>query len=142
MARTETVNEGRRQKAPGPPAFIWLPAVAVAAVMLLPPVYLLVRTLDAGGDAWGLLFNARTLAVLMRSMLLVVLVTAVCAVVGVSLAWLTVRTDLPYRRLFTVLTALPLVIPSYVFALLVVVALGPKGDDSGLARTIGRGPAP
>ena len=137
MARTETVNEGRCQKAPGPPAFIWLPAVAVAAVMLLPPVYLLVRTLDAGGDAWGLLFNARTLAVLMRSMLLVVLVTAVCAVIGVSLAWLTVRTDLPYRRLFTVLTALPLVIPSYVFALLVVVALGPKGMIQGWLEPLG-----
>jgi iron(III) transport system permease protein len=117
--------------------FIWIPAAGIALVMLLPPVYLVVRTFDAGNDAWGILFSGRTLEILLRTVLLVVLVTSVCAVLGVGLAWLTVRTDLPFRGLFTVLTALPLVIPSYVFAFLVVLALGPKGILQGWLEPLG-----
>ena len=44
------------------------------------------------------------------------------------LAWLTTRCDLPGRRLWSVLTALPLVIPSYIAAYLFVSALGPRGE--------------
>ena len=51
---------------------------------------------------------------------------------AVPLAWLTTRTDLPLRRAWVVLTALPLVIPSYVGGFIVVVALGPKGMLLGL----------
>ncbi|MDA1036274.1 MAG: iron ABC transporter permease [Chloroflexi bacterium] len=105
--------------------------------MLLPPVYLAVRTAGAGTDALRLIFSASTLAILTRSILLVVIVTSVCTVLGVMIAWLTIRTDLPFRRLFTVLTALPLVIPSYVFALLVVLALGPKGTLQNLLEPLG-----
>ena len=121
----------------GPPPFIWVPAAAIALVMLLPPVYLVIRTFDAGNDAWGLLFNGRTFDILVRTVTLVVLVTGVCIALGVSVAWLTVRTDLPFRRVFAVLTALPLVIPSYVFALLVVIALGPRGTLQGWIEPLG-----
>ena len=131
-----TNGESRRGSA-APPAFIWIPATAVALAMLLPPVYLAVRTAGAGTDALRLIFSASTLAILTRSILLVVIVTSVCTVLGVMIAWLTIRTDLPFRRLFTVLTALPLVIPSYVFALLVVLALGPKGTLQNLLEPLG-----
>jgi iron(III) transport system permease protein len=106
-------------------------------VMLLPPVYLVIRTASSGTDALDLIFSSGTLAILGRSVLLVFLVTIVCTTIGLSLAWLTVRTDLPLRRWFTVLTALPLVIPSYVFALLVVNALGPKGMVQGWLEPLG-----
>ncbi|HEX8207847.1 MAG TPA: iron ABC transporter permease, partial [Solirubrobacteraceae bacterium] len=46
---------------------------------------------------------------------------------AVPVAWLTVRTDLPGRRIWAVLCALPLVIPSYIGAYLMVSALGPSG---------------
>ena len=110
-----------------PPLFIWLPAVGVAAGLLLPPAYLAVRTVGAGGDAWDLLFRVRVLEILGRSLLLVGTVTAASVVLALPLAWLTVRTDLPLRKAWTVLTALPLVIPSYVAGFVVVVALGPRG---------------
>jgi iron(III) transport system permease protein len=48
-------------------------------------------------------------------------------VIGVLLAWLTVRTDLPGRRFWAVVTVLPLVWPSYMGAFTLVAALGPKG---------------
>ena len=120
-----------------PPAFIWIPAAAIGLLMLLPPGYLLVRTLDSGVGALDVLLTMRTLGILLRTVLLMALVTGSCVVLGVSLAWLTLRTDLPFRKLFATLTALPLVIPSYVFALLVVTALGPKGMVQGWLEPLG-----
>ena len=110
-----------------PPLVLWLPACLVGLAMLLPLAYLLLRSADASQEAWDLLFRARTAYILGRSVLLVGMVTAVSVALAVPLAWLTLRTDLPYRRVWSVLTVLPLVIPSYVGAFLLVSALGPKG---------------
>ena len=110
-----------------PPAVIWVPAVVVGAALLLPLVYLVVRTFDAGGDIWDLLFRQRVAAILGRTILLVVTVTAAAVALALPLAWLTTRTDLPFRRTWVVLSALPLVIPSYVAGFIVIVALGPRG---------------
>ena len=120
----ETAIRGRK---PRPPAILWVPALFVAAAMALPLVYLLIRSLGAGAEFWDLLFRIRTLQILLRSALLVAAVTAASAAIAVPLAWLTTRTDLPFRRTWAILTSLPLVIPSYVGAFLVVVALGPRG---------------
>jgi len=110
-----------------PPAVIWVPALFVGAALLLPLVYLVVRTFDSGGGVWDLLFRQRIAAILGRTILLVATVTAASIVLAVPLAWLTTRTDLPFRRVWVVLPALPLVIPSYVAGFIVVAALGPRG---------------
>ena len=95
--------------------------------MALPLTYLVVRTLGAAGEAWELLFRVRVLETLGRTLLLAVAVTGASIALAVPLAWLTVRTDLPLRRAWSVLTVLPLVIPSYVGGFVVVAALGPRG---------------
>ena len=110
-----------------PPAIVWIPATVVAAALVLPPVYLLLRATGAGSEAWEILFRVRILEILGRTLLLVGAVTAASIVLAVPLAWLTVRTDLPLRRVWSVATAVPLVIPSYVGGLVVVSALGPRG---------------
>ena len=110
-----------------PSPIIWVPSVLVALAMVLPLVYLIERALDGGTDSLDLLFRMRTAEILMRSALLVLVVTTASVFIAVPLAWLTVRTDMPLRRLWSVLTVLPLVIPSYVGGSLVVSALGPKG---------------
>ena len=110
-----------------PPAHILLPASFVGAAMVLPLAYLLLRSAGATDEAWDLLFRARTLHTLGRTAVLVLAVTALSVALAVPLAWLTVRTDLPLRRVWSVLTVLPLVIPSYVAAFLFVSALGPRG---------------
>ena len=69
----------------------------------------------------------RTLQTLGRTLLLIVCVTTFSAVIAVPFAWLTVKSDLPFRRAWTVLAALPLVIPSFVGAFLYISVLGPKG---------------
>lgn len=124
-------------RAPRPPLFVWVPAALVALLMLLPPTYLLLRTGRAGTEAWSLIFNSSTAGILLRSVVLVGLVTIIATTLGVAIAWLTVRTNLPFRRAFTVLTSLPLVVPSYVFALLVVTSLGPRGTLQGWLEPLG-----
>ncbi len=128
---------GRRAHASWPPAVIWIPAVVVAAGVLLPLAYLLIRTLGAGGEMWDLLLRTRTLEVLGRTLALLVAVTGTSVAISLPLAWLTTRTDLPFRRVWAVVTVLPLVIPSYVAGLVVVAALGPRGTLQQLLAPLG-----
>ncbi|SDH77286.1 iron(III) transport system permease protein [Sinosporangium album] len=101
-----------------------VPAVFAALVSLLPIVYLVVRAAEGGlGVVAETLWRARTLELAVRSLGLAAVVTLLCVVIGVSLAWLVVRTDLPGRRVFGVLAALPLAVPSYVAAYTWVAAL-------------------
>ena len=117
---------------PAPPATVWAPAAAVAFAVALPLVYLGLRAAEADpGELWRLASRQRTLETAARSLTLVGVTVAGSLALALPLAWLTVRSDLPYRRVWAVLTALPLVIPSYVMALLVVSALGPRGYVQG-----------
>ena len=102
-------------------------AVAVAALICLPLVYLLIRAGSGGGDAFEVLGRTRTWELVGRTVLLVSAVTAAAVAIGVPLAWLVTSTDLPGRRVWAVLAALPLVIPSYVTALALLAAFGQRG---------------
>ncbi len=110
-----------------PPLAIGIPAALVGLGMVLPIVYLAFRSVGAGAETGDVLFRSRTLEILLRSLLLVGAVSAASVAISVPLAWLTVRTDLPLRRFWSVLVSLPIVIPSYIGAFLVIVALGPRG---------------
>ncbi len=118
---------GHRFPALGAPPIVLAPAILVGLAMILPLCYLLIRSAGASGDAWELLFRSQTAHTLARTALLIVTVTAVSAAIAIPLAWLTVRTDLPMRRMWSVVTVLPLVIPTYVGAFLFVSSLGPGG---------------
>lgn len=102
-------------------------ALATVALVGLPLVYLAVRSVQGGTHAWSVLGRARTGAVLADTLLLVLGVAGCSIVVGVALAWLVVRTDVPFRRTLGTLAALPLVVPSYVSALCLLGAFGPRG---------------
>ena len=127
IERSYPLRGWRQFSLTAPPAIVWVPALLVGIAMLLPLAYLFIRSAGATSEAWELLFRVRTAQILGRSVLLVALVTAFSVGLAVPLAWLTGRTDVPFRRLWSVLTVLPLVIPSYVGAFLAISALGPKG---------------
>ncbi len=117
----------RARRRGGAPLALLVPSALVAAVMLVPVVYLVIRASEAGTGVWDLVFRARTATILTNTAVLAGGVGGASALIGVPLAWLTARTDLPFRRFWSTVAALPLVIPSYVGALTVVAALGPKG---------------
>ena len=110
-----------------PPAIVLVPSLLVAAAMALPLAYLVLRTLGTGSEVWDLIFRVRVLETLGRTALLGATVTGACIVLAVPLAWLTVRTDLPLRGLWSTLTSLPLVVPSYVGGFVLIAVLGPRG---------------
>jgi iron(III) transport system permease protein len=112
---------------PAPQLILLLLASLVALLMLLPPVYLVVRTLEAGQAALDILLRPSTAATLGRTLLLAGSVTGASTLIAVPIAWLTVCTDLPGRRFWAISAALPLVLPSYVVAFLLVSILGPRG---------------
>jgi iron(III) transport system permease protein len=92
-------------------------AAAAVAVALVPLLYLVVRVAGAGwGRLAGELFTPRVAELSARSVALAGVVTSGCVLLGVASAFLVTRTDLPLRRLFGVLAALPLAVPSYVAA--------------------------
>jgi iron(III) transport system permease protein len=96
-----------------------LPTVAAIAVSvaLIPLGYLVVRTAQVGwaGIAEELL-TVRVATLAVRSLGLALVVTSACIVLGVCWAFAVTRTDLPGRRFFGVLAALPLAVPTYVAA--------------------------
>ncbi len=100
----------------------------IALVMLLPLAYLVFR---AAGVDWtevlGLLGRTRMPSIMWNSLLLVCGVTLLSLALALPFAWLTERTDLPGRRVWTVLAMMPLVIPSYVGGFTLIAMLGPRG---------------
>ncbi len=107
------------------PAMVWVIAVAVLVPIGIPLAYLLLEALST--DSWGTVFSIRTAELLRNTIGLVLATTSTAALLGVSAAWLVHRTDLPWRRLWATLLALPLVFPSYVGALAILSIGGNRG---------------
>lgn len=112
---------------PGSSMILWVLAVAIIGVMLLPIVYLAVRASTVDGNVWQLVARPRTWQLLGRTLLLATTVTGLSTLLALPLAWLTTRSDLPGRRFWSVALAVPLAIPSYLGAYTLLAALGPYG---------------
>ena len=110
-----------------PPLYLLIAAGIVAAAMSLPLIYLIFQAIDSGSEMLEYVQRGRTLQIVFRSFVLVALVSFGSVLIALPVAWITVRTDLPFRQVWAVLTMLPLVIPSYVGAFVVALVLGPKG---------------
>lgn len=92
-------------------------AACSALVASLPLIYLVVRVSDVGWSrAFDIVISARTGVLALRSVGLALSVALTCMAIGVAVAWLVTRTDIPLRRSWLVVAALPLAIPSYVTA--------------------------
>ncbi|GGK98470.1 iron (III)-transporter permease HitB [Salinibacterium xinjiangense] len=153
-----------------PPALLAL-AILACAVSAIPLVYLLVRVSGGAPDEIAsILARPRMPALLLNTVSLVVTVTLSSLVLGMLTAFLLVRVRLRAQRVWIVLAALPLAVPSYLaafgwlalipgmqgfwgsFFLLTIVstpyvtlpvAAAIRGGTTGLddvARTLGHGP--
>jgi len=112
-------------------------AIVAAVGMLLPIVYLFIRGGSINESTITLLLRPQTLNTLFRTVVLTATVTISSVMIGVPLAWLLTRTDLPLRKMWIVLAFLPLAIPSYVAGFIVMTAIGPRGLLQQLLSPIG-----
>lgn len=117
----------QRYRSRNAPILIWLPALIISFLLLFPIIYLIIRAAEAGDAAWGLVFRERTAVIWWNTIRLAAGVGVTTIAVAVPLAWLVTKTDIPFRRFWSTIAALPLVIPSYAGALAVIGALGPRG---------------
>lgn len=90
-------------------------ACVVAALVLVP---IIITILNGCAGGWrlavALLWRPLVGQLLLNTVGLIVSVCALCAAVGVVLAWLVERTDLPGRRVWAPLAVVPLTIPAFV----------------------------
>ena len=112
-------------------------AVLLAFLLVVPLAWLFIQTATLGDQIPALLTSATTLAVLGRSVALVAAVTGASILVGVPLAVLTVQSNLPFKRFWTVAAALPLAVPSYLGAFAFISAFGPRGAFVDLLAPLG-----
>ncbi len=110
-----------------PPRLLQTMAAVIGIAVLLPLAYLLIRAGQTGPKFLDIVTRGETITVFWNSVALTALVTVSSSVIGVALAWLTTRTDMPGRSFWAIATSLPLVLPSYVGAFALIGALGPGG---------------
>ncbi|MDA1280014.1 MAG: iron ABC transporter permease [Chloroflexi bacterium] len=120
-----------------PPIFLVASAAVVAMAALVPVVYLVVRSASAGSDWIDIVFRGSTAAVFGRTFLLIAVVTVLSVAIAVPIAWLTVKSNMPLRRILSVASVLPLVIPSFVMATTVIEMYSPKGLVQGWLSGVG-----
>ncbi|MFM7212542.1 MAG: ABC transporter permease, partial [Actinomycetota bacterium] len=115
---TPTLTRSRAKRFLGRPQGALVASGAVTAVVsLIQLAYLIIRVAEAGfSRVIDVLLRARTLETVATSVSLVVVVVVACLAIGIPTAWLVARSDIPLRRMWLVLVALPLAIPSYVAA--------------------------
>ena len=120
------------------PSLLSAVSVLLALVLLSPVAWVLLRAGEVEtGRAVSLLVDPDTVGIAVNSLVLVAAVTGGSLLVGVPLAILTVQTDLPFRRFWTVVAALPLVVPSYIGAFAFVSAFGPRGEFQSFLAPLG-----
>lgn len=107
------------------PSALGVLGLVIGALFAIPAGFVVVRAirLDAPiGDTWREVDGP-----LWRTIQLAVLVSTSAAILGTLLAWVTVRTDLPFRRAWRVALVLPLVLPSFVGAGAFIAGIAPGG---------------
>lgn len=120
---------------------LWVPALVVVALSLLPVVYLFARAALAEPEAaLELLTRPSTVALLGRSFGLALVVSVASVALSLVLALVTSASDMPLRRLLVVLTVAPLAVPCYVGASAYLAALSPRGPVGGVLVSLGLTP--
>jgi iron(III) transport system permease protein len=98
-----------------PPAALLAAAIVGAAIVLAPILFTIVQASSVGAkEAAGLLFRPLVAALLVNTVSLVVAASLATAIIGVATAWLIERTDLPGRKVWSVLMAAPLAVPPFI----------------------------
>lgn len=126
-----------RRGARGVPVWVVIAAGSVVIAAMLPVVYLFIRGIDGGETTWDFLTRPQSMKVIWRTVTVIFTVTMFSLIVAVPAAWLTMRTNMPFRKVLAVALSLPLVVPSFVMATTLIEALGPKGSLQELLEPFG-----
>jgi iron(III) transport system permease protein len=109
----------------------------VLLLVAVPLCYVAINLISSPNKFIEYLVETKTLRLAWNTILLAVTVTVASICISVPLAILTIRSNLPMKRLFRVLLCLPLVFPSYIYGFLFIILFGPKGVLYDILQVIG-----
>ncbi|PTS97037.1 iron ABC transporter permease, partial [Pseudomonas sp. HMWF006] len=90
-------------------------AVFISVLSLLPIGFVLGVSWYTGWPTIeAMVFRPRVAELLINTVLLVLITLPLCILLGTALAWLTERSNLPGRRLWSLLAVAPLAVPAFV----------------------------
>ncbi len=114
-----------------------VPALIAGIGTLVPIVYLVLRAFDADlVTVQRLVLRERTWTLMVNTVSLTTGVLVLSTIMAVPLAWLTVRSDIRWKRFVTILAVVPLAIPGYVVAYALISLGGANGFLSQLLGTV------
>ncbi|MBW3603989.1 MAG: iron ABC transporter permease [Actinobacteria bacterium] len=115
----------------------WRAATVVVAALVVTPIGLVAASvLTPSTDVWRFLWGTGLAAMVGSTVVLMAGVVAGTLVVGGGLAWLVAAHDFPGRRALSWLLVLPMAVPSYVLAFVVVWLLDAPGPVQTAAREL------
>ncbi|MCE7006629.1 ABC transporter permease [Kibdelosporangium philippinense] len=107
------------------PVVLIVPALLGLAFLVLPLIGLVIRT------PWSTLIDQLSTAevgeALRLSLICATIATLICLVLGVPLAWMLARTELPGRRIARAFVTVPLVLPPVVGGVALLLVFGRRG---------------
>ena len=113
--RAPALRRGYSPRRKRPSIWLLLPVLLLVGLSLLPLAYVGLKAWQAGwAEAVHLLWRPYVFGLLRNTLALMVGVTLACGVIGLSLAWLLERSNLPGRRLWGVILCLPFAVPAFV----------------------------
>jgi molybdate transport system permease protein len=119
------------------PLVLLVPAMLALAFLALPVVALLSKV--SLSELPERLRDPLVLDALRLSLVTSTISTVLCVLLGVPLAWVMARKDVPLRRLMRVLVVLPLVLPPVAGGLSLLLLFGPDGVGGRLLESLGLG---
>ena len=115
--------------------YLTVPVILVVAGVLIPISYLVVRAFQADPELlFDLVFRWKNAVLLFNTLSLTVGVILLSSCIALPMAWLSARARMTGRTVLTVIGVLPLAVPGYVMAYVLLATTGPFGT---LADTVG-----
>lgn len=112
------------------PTLAWV----AAALVVIPVAFLATSVLDPSEDVWRQQWDTRLPGQIRDTVVLLVGVSVVSLVLGITMAWLTAAYRFPGSRLFGWLLIAPLAMPSYVLGFVTLSVVGFTGPVQGWWR--------
>lgn len=111
----QSVRGGRLFKNKRRPFWLLLPVILLVLLSLLPVLYVIIKGKQAGWEkAVQLIFRDRVYELLTNTIKMDFTVTLFSVIIGLSIAWVIERTNLPGKKVWNAVMTLPFAVPAFV----------------------------
>ncbi len=102
-------------------------SLIVLAIVAVPLTYIALNLISSPSKFLEYILDRKTLLLAWNTIILALTVTIASMCISVPLAIITIRSNLPLRKIIRVFLCVPLIFPSYIYGFLFIIVFGPKG---------------